>query len=56
MDLQRHDSAAATTDIHTGANDEVQDLLGKGDDNTASQGQEAVGPLGRVMGLEGTGV
>lgn len=33
--------------------DEVQDFLGKGDDNTACEGQEAVGTLGRVVGLQG---
>lgn len=32
--------------------DEVQDLLGEGNDDAASKGQEAVGTLGRVMGLQ----
>ena len=32
--------------------DQIQDLLGEGDHNTAGQGQEAVGPLGGIMALE----
>ena len=35
------------------AGDKGQNLLGKGDDNAARQGQESVGTLGRVMALEG---
>lgn len=34
-------------------NDKVQNLLGEGDDDTTGQSQEAVAPLGGVMGLEG---
>ena len=34
-------------------NDQVQNLLGEGDDDTTGQSQEAVAPLGGVMGLQG---
>ena len=34
-------------------NNEVQNLLGEGDNDTTGQGQEAVASLGRVMGLQG---
>ena len=34
------------------ANDEVQDFLGKGDNDTASEGQEPVGALAGVVALE----
>ncbi len=34
-------------------NDKVQNLLGEGDDDTTGQSQEAVAPLGGVMGLQG---
>ena len=32
--------------------DEVQNLLGEGDNDTAGQGEKAVGPLGGVVALE----
>ena len=32
--------------------DEVQDFLGKGDDDTTGQSQENVGALGRIVGLQ----
>ena len=35
------------------AGDQGQDFLGEGDDNAAGQGQEAVGTLGGIMGLQG---
>ena len=35
------------------AGNHVQNLLGKGDDDTACQGEEAIGTLGRIMGLQG---
>ena len=35
------------------AGDQGQDLLGEGNDDAASQGQEAVGTLGGIVGLEG---
>ena len=35
------------------SSDECQNLLGKGNDNASGKGQEPVGTLGRVVGLEG---
>ena len=34
------------------ANNEVEDFLGKGDDDAAGQGQETVGTLAGIVGLE----
>ena len=38
---------------HHLTHDQIQNFLGKGDNNAASQSQEAVAPLGGVMGLQG---
>ena len=35
------------------AGDQGQDFLGEGDDNAAGQGQEAVGTLRGIVGLQG---
>ena len=35
--------------------DKVEDLLGKGHDQAARQGEKALGTLGGVMALEGEG-
>ena len=35
------------------ADDQVEDLLGKGDDDTARKGQETVRSLRRIVGLQG---
>ena len=41
------------SDKITSAGDEGQDFLGEGDDDAAGQGQEAVGTLAGIVGLEG---
>lgn len=41
------------SDKITSAGDESQDLLGEGDDDAAGQGQETIGTLAGIVGLEG---
>ena len=42
-----------TAKIKTSAGNHGQDLLGKGDDDTARQSEETIGTLGRIVGLQG---